>query len=262
MIVTFANVRSLKLTSEAASWRNWSWVTSEKQTGEVFKIDADPGALENGNTLCGSDAATYAVFFEEEGRTLNMAVFRSAAPPDDNTSPDHCGGFSYDINDTSVTETKAALEPDSDSGKWRLNTSRNPIDDSKTVTISLEAKSGVSNYGKPIVFIGRCKSNVTEAYVDWGDYLGDDSRDGSDWKHVTVRVGKATARSERWGVSTDHKATFAPDWAGRLLKDIIDKDTMVLQTTPYGESPTTAIFDVRGLRGVLGTLAGTCGWNF
>ena len=35
-----------------------------------------------------------------------------------------------------------------------------------------------------------------------------------EFKFVTVRVGDAPAREERWSVSTSGDATFAPGWAG------------------------------------------------
>lgn len=75
-------------------------------------------------------------------------------------------------------------------------------------------------------------------------------------------VGTAEAREERWGVSTDRNSTFAPSWAGNLLKELLGVDRLVLQTIPYGQNPNTAIFDVLGLREVLGELAETCNWTF
>jgi hypothetical protein len=53
----------------------------------------------------------------------------------------------------------------------------------------------------------------------------------------------------------------APNWAGNLLKELLDEDRLVLQTIPYGEHPVTAIFDVSGVRGPLGELAETCNWS-
>nr|WP_255743756.1 type VI secretion system-associated protein TagO [Aliiroseovarius sediminis] len=149
------------------------------------------------------------------------------------------------------------------SGVWRVRTNINPIDDTQTVTLSLTAETGTSRLGEPVTFIARCKSNTTEAYVVWGDFLGDDSGDVySEWKRVTVRIGAGQPREERWGVSTDRNATFAPSWAGNFLKELLDENRLVLQTIPYGENPNTAIFEVSGLRSVLGELAETCNWSF
>jgi len=148
-----------------------------------------------------------------------------------------------------------------DVGKWNVTHSTNPVDDSQTVVVSLTADSGASRWGDRVRFYARCQSNKTEAYIFWGDYLGDDSSDVySEWKNVTIRLGDQKAKKQRWGVSTDSKATFAPSWAGMLLQEIAKVDRLVVQTTPYNESPVTAIFDVKGFENALPLLAETCGW--
>ena len=260
MGLTFGNGAAVDLTSEGASWRTWDVGGQGKQTAELFRLSDDPGPLQNGNTLCGDgdpdpDQELFAVFYEQSlfggDPSLTMAVFQSAEPPFDIDSPGLCGTFTYEI-DLAIDETALPAGPvtssteDLRSGAWRVRTETNPIDDTQTVT-----------------FIARCKSNTTEAYVVWGDFLGDDSGDVySEWKRVTVRIGAGQAREERWGVSTDRNATFAPSWSGNLLKELLDEDRLVLQTIPYGENPNTAIFDVSGLRGALGELAATCNWTF
>lgn len=271
MRLTFGNGATVELTSEGASWRTWDVGGQGKQTAEVFRLSSNPGSLQNGNTLCGDGEAEqnlYAVFYEQRlfggDPTLTMAVFKSTEPPFDIDSSGLCGTFSYQINETAGLEGPVASDEGSaGSGAWRVRTDINPIDDTQTVTLSLAAKSGTSRSGAPVTFVARCKSNTTEAYVVWGDFLGDDSGDVySEWKRVTVRVGAGQAREERWGVSTDRNATFAPRWAGNLLKELLDEDRLVLQTIPYGKNPNTAIFEVSGLRGVLGGLAEACNWSF
>lgn len=151
----------------------------------------------------------------------------------------------------------------SDAGKWQISSTKNPIDDSPTVLIALEATSGASRWGEPVRFIARCKSNKTEAYINWNDFLGDDSSSVyQTWKRVTIRIGDQDPIVQKWGVSTDSKATFAPDWAGSLLKQMVTQNNFIAQVTPYGESPVTAIFDTTGMSNVLKPLADTCGWEF
>ena len=275
MRMSFGNGALVDLVSEGASWRAWDLDGQRKQTAEVFRLSGDPGSLQNGNTLCGGgdpEQELFVVFYEQSlfggDPSLTMVVFQSAEPPFDINSPGLCGTFTYEIG-ASVDETAVPAEPvtsmtESDgTGAWRVRTTTNPIDDTHTVTLSLAAETGTSRSGDPVTFIARCKSNTTEAYVVWGDFLGDDSGDVySEWKRVTVRIGSGQAREERWGGSTDRNATFAPSWAGNLLKELLGEERLVLQTIPYGENPNTAIFDVSGLRGVLGELAETCNWSF
>ena len=147
-------------------------------------------------------------------------------------------------------------------GDWTSSQTTNPIDDSQTVVLSLQAEEGASRRGQPVVFVARCKSNATEAYIIWNDYLGDDSSDVYDeWKYVTIRVGEGEAIQQRWSVSTDKKATFAPAWAGNLLKEMMTATSIVAQTTPYGENPVTATFDTTGMSTALAPLASTCNWS-
>lgn len=147
-------------------------------------------------------------------------------------------------------------------GDWLVSVDINPIDDSQTVALALDANEGGGSIRGTVTFIARCRSNVTEAYINWNDYLGDDSSSVyDDWKYVTIRVGDAEARTERWSVSTDSQATFAPGWAGTLLREMAQADRFVAQTTPYNSNPVTATFDTTGMAEALEPLVETCGWS-
>ncbi|RWK13561.1 MAG: hypothetical protein EOR41_31975 [Mesorhizobium sp.] len=103
MAMTFGNGKKVGLTSVGASWRQWDETDDKKATAEVFKLSRDPGALRNGNTLCGdpkSDSAQYVVFLErstfgDSSPLLGMAVFGSKEVPHDINSQSLCGTFSY-----------------------------------------------------------------------------------------------------------------------------------------------------------------------
>lgn len=153
--------------------------------------------------------------------------------------------------------------PDTGSrGKWSVSRSKNPIDDTETVTISLEADEGKTRYGGGMyLFIARCKSNSTEAYIVWDDYLGNDGDIYDNYKVMTVRIGSQPAEKQRWTISTDSKATFAPEWSGALLKRMAGETSFLAQVTPYNESPVTAIFDTTGMKSALQPLADLCKWK-
>ena len=76
-----------------------------------------------------------------------------------------------------------------------------------------------------------------------------------------IRIGREKSRTQQWGISTDSTATFAPEWAGELLKEMANADTFLAQVTPYNESPVIAIFDTRGMTNALKPLAETCRWD-
>ncbi len=146
---------------------------------------------------------------------------------------------------------------------WRTSESTNPLDDSKIVAATGEADvdltTGTENTIKLTV---RCQSGKTEMWIVWDDYLGDDSNDVYDeWKLVTVRIGKEKARTERWGISTDNVASFAPGSPQALLKQMAKVDQAVFQTTPYNEPPITATFKLEGFAKAVEPVAKQCGWS-
>lgn len=68
MTITFGNGKKVDLTSVGASWRQWDETDDKKATAAVFKLSRDPGALRNGNALCGdpkSDPARYSCFSKD-----------------------------------------------------------------------------------------------------------------------------------------------------------------------------------------------------
>lgn len=76
----------------------WNFGDPEVWSGGIYAVEEDPGALENGNTLCGADPATYVVFtpIESEftGAFLQLAVF-SGDQPENIDSPGLCGTLNY-----------------------------------------------------------------------------------------------------------------------------------------------------------------------
>lgn len=151
---------------------------------------------------------------------------------------------------------------ESKKGDWITSDDVNPVDDSATRRAFLVADEGTSARGESVTMTIRCQSNKTELYVNWQDYLGDDSHDVySDWKLVTQRVGEAKAKTVRWDISTDNNATFARSPIG-LIKEMLKADRLVLQTTPYNENPTTAVFKLEGMKEAISPIAKECGWSF
>lgn len=74
----------------------WNLNDNEVWPGGVFALDEDPGALVNGNTLCGGEEATYLVFTPLDDTLLQMAVFSGRAP-ENIESPGLCGTYNYSI---------------------------------------------------------------------------------------------------------------------------------------------------------------------
>jgi type VI secretion system protein VasI len=147
-------------------------------------------------------------------------------------------------------------------GNWDVSRTKNPIDDSETVVIRLDAESGSGQFGEPVSLIVRCKSNVTEAYIVWNDFLATDDRSyAGNWKNVTVRFGNEEAKVERWSTSTDQTATFMSDPVIPALRAMATSSQFVAQTTPFNASPITAVFNTAEMEIALQPLMEVCGWS-
>lgn len=147
---------------------------------------------------------------------------------------------------------QAQSTPIKGKGKWKVSVDVNPVDDSKTVTLILDADSGQNKWGKSTFLIARCKSNSTDLYIGWNDYLGSEA-------DVLTRVGDNKAITQRWSLSTDKKATFHRKPIP-FLKEVLASSKLVAQVTPYNESPVTAIFNTAGLENAIKPLRETCKW--
>ena len=63
-----------------------------------------------------------------------------------------------------------------------------------------------------------------------------------------------------WSVSTDNDSTFVAR-AIPYLRTMVQSERLVVQTTPYNEAPSTAIFDLTGVADALAPVAETCEWT-
>ncbi len=137
--------------------------------------------------------------------------------------------------------------------QWELTQSKNPLDDSPTAILSLEASSPARTMlgGAPILIL-RCTSKKVEAYINWNSFLGTSET------QVTTRVGHEAAVTRVWTLSSDSRASFYYGDVADFIKPLMRADTLIAMTTPYNESPVTAIFAVTGLEPKLHTLHDAC----
>ena len=139
-------------------------------------------------------------------------------------------------------------------GKWITKTNTDPLTDKSVFIALLEAESGKGSYGDTVSLLVRCQDNTTEAYINWNTFLG------SEGIRVTSRIDKNPAKTSRWDISTDHKASFMPG-AATTLKGFIGATSFVANLTPYSESPITAVFDITGAESALEDISKGCGWK-
>lgn len=140
-------------------------------------------------------------------------------------------------------------------GKWSVSATVSPIDDSKNVTLSLEANESVGARYRRVTptLILRCKEKKTDAYITWDAYLGLEETS------VLTRLDDRPASRSEWSLSTDNKATFAPQ-PKTFIKTLLGHSRLVSQVTPYSESPVLVTFDLAGLDVALKPLSDACRW--
>jgi type VI secretion system protein VasI len=132
--------------------------------------------------------------------------------------------------------------------KWIDSSLTDPMDDSKTVVLMLDADSGDDSSGRPVSLIFRYDGHGSELYINWNVPVAAGSR-------VTIRVGYAPAETAEWTVSTDGKATFYPRNPVELIRRLQDADSFMARVTPPAGRPVLAVFDVRGLSSILSKYA-------
>jgi len=151
-----------------------------------------------------------------------------------------------------VTTNQDDLEEGS-VGKWVCDTRIDPIDDTTMIGFVLECED--ANSRSPTLVL-RWDDGETELVISWNNYLSDNTR-------VTYRFDKEKAVTKNWTGSTSKTATFYPGKSKTVIKFIqklMEADKLAVQIKPYNEGPTTAVFDVRGLKNAVEEFNDTLGW--
>lgn len=145
---------------------------------------------------------------------------------------------------------------------WRVKVDTSPMDDSRTVVLSLDANetflSWPSEENRATLII-RCKEHQTELYVVTG--TSPNVEYGlSDEATVRLRIDSSPASSQTWGKSTDGEALFARS-AISLARRLAGARRLTFQFTPYNSNPATSTFDLEGLAQELPKVAEACRWT-
>lgn len=146
------------------------------------------------------------------------------------------------------------------SGSWTLATETSPIDDSTNVYLRVASNETIpGRFGttsvRPILWI-RCAENTTSVFVNWRTYLGLNNT------RILYRIDNEQAENRRWNISTSNEAVGL--WSGRasipFIRRLLDRQTLLTQVTPYGESPVMVTFDISGLSDAIQPLRESCNW--
>ncbi len=163
-----------------------------------------------------------------------------------------CAAIEHDVTRL-VCYDGLAQQATAPTGDWVSQISTNPIDDTQTVMLALQAEGGGTlNRNMPRLIL-RCRSSKTDAYINWDDYIADRTR-------VTYRIGSQVARRTVWSTSTDNTVTFYPDDDVTFIQSLLAVDRFVARVVPDNEDPVTAVFNLAGLEVAVRPLRSVCGW--
>lgn len=161
---------------------------------------------------------------------------------------------------TAPSSTPAAPPLPAVGGRWAMSEDTSSIDDSRTVTLSLDADSPVAGWPSqtetPTLII-RCKEKKTNLYIVNG--MSPNVEYGVDGATVTLRLDSAAAFSREWSKSTDGDALFAPSPVA-LARQLAKATKLVYRFTPFNSNPAETSFRLTGLADVLPKVAAACKW--
>jgi len=180
------------------------------------------------------------------------------ARTEDHAAPSGCSSIVEDSDRLACFDRGTAGVPAGtnilDMGMWEVVEEVDPLDDSISVFAALQASEGRSFSHPEAVLVLRCMDDESDFYVYWGGPL-DFEGEGVE---VVSRVGRATAETQRWGLSTDKEATFFLGDAAKLIEALANEERFVAQIRPPGSSPVTAVFELRGVEAAIAPLREAC----
>ncbi len=167
--------------------------------------------------------------------------------------------------DQRIADQNSTKKLDADeikSKNWTRSISQSKIDDSETVTLETDSKNSVPGRFKreatPTLMI-RCLEGKTSFYISFDGLFVSDT---SNYGQLTIRVDKEKPFVQKTTVSSSNKALGL--WNGStsipFIKKLFDKETLLVQVTPFNESPITLSFDISGLQNEIEPLRKACKW--
>lgn len=179
------------------------------------------------------------------------ALASDCSDVDDNTQRLRC----YDMENRPATSRSTVSQ-------WYVNESSSKFDDSKTVSVSLSSTDTIAKRfggsGQASLHLW-CSENTTQAYFGFAENF---MADIQGYGRVRYRVDDKPAVTQSMDVSTNNEALGL--WSGGrsipFIKDMFGHDSMVVQATPFNQSPVTVTFSITGLEQAIKPLRTACHW--
>ncbi len=152
-----------------------------------------------------------------------------------------------------VAALQAPSQSASDAGQWRVRSHVDPLTHKTAYFSSLQASYGRGRWNRPVWLTARCRSDRTDLYINWGEYLGEKA-------YTTYDLDRRGAVSGSWHLAADRSVAFYPSSPIALLKRMFTASSFVVSVKPEGERPITAIFQMQGAETALSEIRKSCRW--
>lgn len=184
--------------------------------------------------------------------SLSISTIGSCKSINDNEQRLACYDAAFEVN-TSVVETNSK-------SKWVITEEVSPIDDSKTVMLSLKSESPIkSDFSQVIPTLNiQCKERETDFYINFNIFLST-----HDIKPITRIDSDKAVNGVEWYISTDYKALFYPGSQKKInefIKTLKDKKKFFIQVTPFSKGSVNTTFDLTGLDEAIKPVREACNW--
>jgi type VI secretion system protein VasI len=154
------------------------------------------------------------------------------------------------------TETRKPATPVA-KGNWRVTTETSELDDTKTVTATLDAEKKVAgSLSLPPALIFRCRKGKLEAYVYVGTQIQNEPGAG-DTATARIRFDRNAPETITMGESTAGSGLFFDDPVS-IINTMLEHDRVVFGYTPFGRTPTEIAFDLYGIAEAVKPLQEAC----
>lgn len=149
------------------------------------------------------------------------------------------------------------------SDNWNVRVKKSEFKDTTDVFLWALSVDEVQcrSYGPPeaIRLYLRCRENTTSIYINTNCHL---TSGHGGYGVVEYRIDDTPAGKQGFDNSTDNKALGL--WSGGssipFIKRLLGHDKLLIRFTPYGQSASTAKFDISGLEDVIKPLREACHW--
>ena len=165
----------------------------------------------------------------------------------------------------SAGEAKKQGKSESKIGNWVMQSSKSPMNDLTTVSLTLQADGKIQGWLQAetpyLVIRGEEKQDPPEVFIVTG--MNAQPEYGKlDRVSVKIRLDKEPARQIEMDESTDGKALFFkdPEFLKSLVKGMTTHECLVFEFTPFNSSPATVTFRLTGLEEAIKPLRQNSGW--